>query len=289
MKFWRTARRELALEKTLVMAVINVTPDSFSDGGNFFSIGDALAQAEKLIAEGADILDIGGESTRPNAERIETAEEIRRVVPLIEKLTAKFDTPVSIDTSKSEVAEKALAAGAEIINDIAGLRFDERIAKVAAATNAGLILMHSRGAFAAMHRQMPVKNILSEVADGLRESVKVAADYGIKNQNIALDVGIGFSKTFAQNLELLANLDKIISEFPESPMLVGTSRKSFIGKVLDDAPVENRLFGTLAANAIAVWNGAKILRVHDVRETVETVKMIEAIKMQRKLNRSSDI
>ena len=281
MRFWQTARRKLSLEKTLVMAIINVTPDSFSDGGKFFSIDDALIRAEKLIADGADILDIGGESTRPNAGRVETAEEIRRVVPLIEKLAAKFDTPISIDTSKSKVAEKALAAGAEIINDVSGFLFDERIAEVAAKTNAGLILMQLRGDFETMHRQKPVEDIFNEVSGGFRRILETAAKCRIKKENIALDVGMGFGKTLPQNLELLAKLDKIIAEFPEFPMLVGTSRKSFIGKILDDAPVAKRLNGTLATEAIAVWNGAKILRVHDAGETSEIIKIVEAIRNQR--------
>lgn len=260
------------------MAILNVTPDSFSDGGKFRAVDDALKQAEILIEEGADILDIGGESTRPNSARISADEEIGRVVPIIEAISRRFAVPVSIDTSKAAVAEKAVEAGAEIINDVSGLRFDERIAAVAAETNAGLILMHLRGDFETMHKQPPVENIFREVADGFRQSIKIAESYNVKQKNLALDVGIGFSKTFNQNLELIAKLNSLGAEFSDFPMLVGTSRKSFIGKILDDAPVDERLQGSLATAAIAVWNGANIVRVHDVKATVETLRVVDKIK-----------
>ncbi|HEY0050879.1 MAG TPA: dihydropteroate synthase, partial [Pyrinomonadaceae bacterium] len=278
--YWQTARRRLSLEKTILMAILNVTPDSFSDGGEFFSIDDALRQAEKSIEAGADILDIGGESTRPASKRVSSVEEIRRVVPVIEAVAKRFDIPISIDTSKSEVAEKSIEAGAEIINDVSGLRFDERIAQIAAAKNAGLVLMHLRGDFETMHRQKPVADIFREVSEGFRRSIEKAESFNVKKENIALDVGIGFGKTFNQNLELLAKLDKLIKEFPEFPMLVGTSRKSFIGKILGDVPAAERLNGSLASAAIAVWNGAKIVRVHDVKATVEALKVVEAIKKE---------
>ncbi|MGI8469759.1 MAG: dihydropteroate synthase [Pyrinomonadaceae bacterium] len=277
MKFWQTSRRKIPLEKTLVMAILNVTPDSFSDGGKFFSVDDALRQAEKLVGEGADILDIGGESTRPNSLQISAEEEIRRVVPVVEAVSKRFDIPVSIDTSKWEVAEKAIAAGAEIINDISGLRFDERIAEAAAKYETGLILMHLRGAFETMHRQKSVRDILREVANGFNFSIEKAESCGVKSEQIALDAGIGFSKTFEQNLELIAKLGKLIAEFPNYPMLVGVSRKSFVGKILGDVPAE-RLNGSLASASIAVWNGAKMVRVHDVKATVEALKIVEAVK-----------
>ena len=275
---WQTGRRKLRLEKTLVMAILNVTPDSFSDGGKFLSIDDALKQAEILIAEGADILDIGGESTRPASEKVSIDEETRRVIPVTEAIAKRFDTPLSVDTSKATVAERAVEAGAEIINDVSGLRFDERIAEVAARTDAGLILMHLRGEFETMHRQKPSENILREVSTGWHRSIAKAAHYGVKKENIALDVGIGFSKTFEQNLELIAKLNLLCEEFPDFPVLIGTSRKSFIGKILRDAPTDKRLSGSLASAAIAAWNGANIVRAHDVRQTVETLKTIDAIK-----------
>jgi len=279
--YWQTRKRKICLaEKTLVMAILNVTPDSFSDGGKFFSVDEAVKQAEKFIEAGADILDIGGESTRPTSERVSTEEEIRRVVPVIEAIAKRFKIPISIDTSKAEAAEKAVQAGAEIINDISGLRFDERIAEVAAKYKTGLVLMHSRGDFETMHRQEPVENILNEVSNGFRFSIEKAESYGVQKENIALDVGIGFSKTFGQNLELIAKLNVLCEEFSDFPMLVGTSRKSFIGKILGDVPTSERLQGSLASAAIAVWNGAKIIRVHDVKATVEMLKTVETIKKQ---------
>ena len=277
---WQTSRRQISLEKTLVMAILNVTPDSFSDGGKFFSIDEALKQAEKFVVEGADILDIGGESTRPNSVRISAEEEIRRVVPVIKEISKRFDIPISIDTSKSEVAHIAVESGAEIINDISGLRFDENIADVAAKFRTGLILMHLRGEFETMHKQSPVEDILCEVAEGFRRSLEKAKSKNVAESQIAFDVGIGFGKTLAQNLELIAKLDKLVKDFENFPILVGTSRKSFIGKILNGAATGERLPGSLASGAIAVWNGAKILRVHDVKETVEMLKVTEEIKGQ---------
>lgn len=276
---WHTSRRRMDCgEKTLVMAIFNATPDSFSDGGRFFSPDQAARRVETLIAEGADIIDVGGESTRPGSRRISADEEIDRVVPIIEIIVKRFDVPVSVDTSKSIVAEKAIEAGAEIINDVSGLRFDERIAEVAARTNAGLILMHLRGEFETMHRQEPVENILPEVVQGLYQSLEKAENYAVKRKSIALDAGIGFSKTFEQNLELIARLNLLCSEFPDFPMLIGTSRKSFIGKILNGAPPEERLTGSLASAAIAVWNGVHIVRVHDVKAMVEVLKVVDRIK-----------
>jgi dihydropteroate synthase len=279
-KFWQTSKRAINYgEKTLVMAILNVTPDSFSDGGKFAAVDAALRQAEKLVAEGADILDIGGESTRPNAQRVEANEETRRVVPIIEAIVKRFDVAVSIDTSKSSVAENAINAGAEIINDISGLRFDERVAEIAAEYKTGLVLMHLRGTFETMHKIIPVENIFDELSQSFRQSIEKARGYGVKNEQIALDVGIGFSKTFEQNLELIAKLDKLVAESPEFPIIVGASRKSFVGKILgNDVPPLERINGSLAGAAIAVWNGANIVRVHDVKATVETIKVVEAIK-----------
>jgi len=278
-KIWQTAGRQLRLdEKTLVMAILNVTPDSFSGDGNFLSTDNALRQAEKFIKEEADILDIGGESTRPKSRRVSGEEETRRIVPVIEAIAKRFDIPISVDTSKAAVAERAIAAGAEIINDVSGLRFDENIAAVAAKENTGLILMHLRGEFETMHNQQPVENILREVAEGLRRSIETAENYRVRKENITLDVGIGFGKTFEQNLELIAKLNLLCEEFSGFPMLVGASRKSFIGKILDDAPTAERLPGSLASAAIAVWNGASVVRVHDVKATVETLKVVDKIK-----------
>jgi dihydropteroate synthase len=277
---WQTSQRQIPLTKTLVMAILNATPDSFSDGGKFNSVDSALFQAEKFIAEGADIIDVGGESTRPKAKQISIDEEKKRVLPNIEAIKKRFDIPISIDTTKSEVAESAINFGAEIINDISGLKFDQRIAEVAAKHKTALILMHLRGTFETMHKLEPIENILGEVSASFRKSITKASNYGVNKEQIALDIGIGFSKTFEQNLELLAKLDVLCKEFAEFPILTGTSRKSFIGKILGNVPTSERLQGSLATVSLAVWHGAKIVRVHDVRETVETIKVVEAISSQ---------
>jgi dihydropteroate synthase len=275
---WRTSKRLLSLDRTLVMGILNVTPDSFSDGGRFSTLDAACRQAEKMIADGADILDIGGESTRPGSVRVSVDEEIARSVPVIEEIAKRFDITLSIDTSKSGVAEAAVQNGAEIINDVSGLTWDPEIGQIAAKYNTGLILMHLRGDFETMHNQPLVENILQEVSGGLRSGIGRAAAAGVPLENIALDIGVGFGKTLDQNLELLAKLDRLCKEFPNFPMLVGTSRKSFIGKLLGGAPPEERLSGSLASAAVAVMNGAKIVRVHDVRETVDTIRIVDSIK-----------
>ncbi|MEO6333442.1 MAG: dihydropteroate synthase [Pyrinomonadaceae bacterium] len=280
-KIWRTSRRDLDYgDSSLVMAIMNVTPDSFSDGGKFASIGDVLRQAEKFVVEGADIIDVGGESSRPGSSRVSIEEETYRVVPVIEAIATRLDIPISVDTSKAEVAARALAAGAEIINDISGLRFDDGIAETAAAQGAGLVLMHSRGDFEEMHTQPSVPDILLDVEDAFRAAIAKARSFGVADESIALDVGIGFGKTRDQNLELIAKLGKLTAEFRDYPMLIGTSRKSFIGKLLNDEPVNERLSGSIATAAIAVWNGASILRVHDVKETVELTRIVGALRDQ---------
>ena len=276
---WKLARRSLPYgERTLVMGVLNVTPDSFSDGGQFFSFDQAIAQAEQMLSEGADIIDIGGESTRPGSEFVSAAEELRRVIPVIERLAAQGSVPVSIDTTKSAVARAALDAGAEIVNDISGLRFDPALANEVANANAGLVLMHSRGTPKDMQQLPPVENIISEVIAGLSESVAVAEQHGLARESIVIDPGIGFGKTVEQNLELIAKLDQIAKAFPDLPVMIGTSRKSFIGKLLDGAPADGRLYGTIASVVAAVLNGAQIVRVHDVKETVEAVKLAHAVR-----------
>lgn len=263
------------------MGVLNVTPDSFSDGGRFADIDAALERAEEMISEGAAIIDIGGESTRPGSERVSVEAEIERVVPVIEVISLIHDIPISIDTSKADVAEAAAEAGAEIINDISGLRFDERIADVAARRNAGLVLMHSRGEFDSMHSQPPVEDIIDEVSTDLRRSVTVAEERGVRRDAIVLDIGIGFGKTLEQNLELIAKLDNIADSFPGRPLLVGASRKSFIGKILDGVPPDERLSGSLAAAVMAVMNGARIIRAHDVKATVDALRVASAVMDQK--------
>ena len=277
---WKTTQRTISLDRPLVMAILNVTPDSFSDGGEHLSVDNALRRAEKMIDEGADIVDIGGESTRPGSNPVAADDESRRVVPVIAAIAKRFDIPISVDTTKAEVAEKAVDVGAEIINDISGLRWDLGIADVTAKAGAGLVLMHSRGTFETMHTQPPVEDILAEVAMDFQRAIDIATFHGVKNEQIVLDVGIGFGKTQEQNLELLAKLGKLVSEFEQYPMLVGASRKSFIGKILGDVPPSERLEGSLAAAVVAVRNGAKIVRVHDVKETVDAIRtaaMLDAV------------
>jgi len=277
---WQLARRTLAVGgRTLIMGVLNVTPDSFSDGGQFYGLERAVAHAEEMLYEGADIIDVGGESTRPGGASVTTEVELRRILPVVEGVLAQLpDALISVDTTKAEVARAALDAGAEIINDISALRFDERLADEAARYGAGLVLMHSRGTPATLHGLPPVADILPEVTESLRRSIELAEQRGVSRRSIAIDPGIGFGKSQAQNLELLARLDKLAAEFAEFALLVGTSRKSFIGRLLDDAPVEARLHGTMATVAAAILGGANIVRVHDVRAAVETARVADAIR-----------
>ncbi|HEX6189346.1 MAG TPA: dihydropteroate synthase [Pyrinomonadaceae bacterium] len=279
---WKLACRSLEYgERTLVMGVLNVTPDSFSDGGRFFSFELAIEQAAQMIAEGADIIDVGGESTRPGSEFVSEDEESRRVIPLIERLASSSSTPISIDTTKPSVARAALQAGAEIVNDISGLRFDPAIADEAAKAKAGLVLMHSRGTPKDMQQLPPVADIVSEVITGLRQSVAIAEAHGVPRESIAIDPGIGFGKTADQNVELIAKLDQLARAFPDLPLMIGTSRKSFIGKLLENAPTDQRLYGTIASIVAAVMNGTHIVRVHDVKAANEAVKIADAIRTTR--------
>jgi len=268
-------------ERTLIMGILNVTPDSFSDGGQFLTLDNALARAEQMIAEGADIIDVGGESTRPGGEPVSVNEEIERAVPVIEVL-AKTNTPISVDTTKSEVARAALDAGAAIVNDISALRFDFYVADAVARAGAGLVLMHSRGTPATMHRLPPVADIMEEVTSSLRASVHMAERRGVKRESIVIDPGIGFGKTQEQNLELIARLDQLIAAFPDYPLLIGTSRKSFIGRILADesgtpAPAEDRLHGTMATITVGILRGAHIIRVHEVKAAAETIRVVDSI------------
>ena len=286
MREWQIAGgRTLPIgERTLVMGILNVTPDSFSDGGEFFSLESALAQAEKMIAEGADIIDVGGESTRPGGAAIVSAEEeLGRVIPVITQLVKRFSVPISIDTTKAMVARAALDAGAAIVNDVSALRFDVQLADEVAKSGAGLVLMHSRGVPGAMHGLPPVADIIEEVTSSLRGSIKIAERNGVKRESIVIDPGIGFGKSQDQNVELIAKLDQLINAFPEFPLLIGTSRKSFLGKLLTDssgnpAPSNERLNATLASVTAAILKGAHIVRVHDVKATVETLLVAEAIR-----------
>ncbi len=279
--FWQTSRRRIPLDPPLVMGILNVTPDSFSDGGEFFSVDEALKRAERMVADGADIIDIGGESTRPGSASVAPDVEVQRTSPVVDAIAKRFDIPISIDTTKWLVAKAAIECGAEIINDISGLRWDPRLAKLAAGTKAGLVLMHSRGTFETMHSEAPVEDIFADLLNSLTASIETTKEAGVDGEQVALDIGIGFGKTFEQNLELLAKLGSIVNEFKSYPMLVGTSRKSFIGRILGDAPPSERLGGSLATALIAVQWGAKIVRVHDVEETVAALAVAHEVDLRR--------
>jgi dihydropteroate synthase len=282
---WYIKGRTLPIgERTLIMGVLNVTPDSFSDGGRFISPDKAIEHAQEMINEGADIVDVGGESTRPGGKApVSVEEETQRVVPVIEALAKNTNIPISVDTTKSEVARAALNAGAAIVNDISALRFDFYVADAAARAGAGLVLMHSRGTPATMHRLPPVADIMDEVTSSLRASVKMAERRGVKRESIVIDPGIGFGKSQDQNLELITKLDQLIDAFPDLPILIGTSRKSFIGRLLADdsgtpAPPDERLHGTMATITAAILRGAHIVRVHDVKAARETIRVSESLK-----------
>ena len=278
--FWQTSRRRISLDRPLVMGILNVTPDSFSDGGEYLSADDALKRAEQMISDGVDIIDVGGESTRPGSASVDPEVEIRRTLPVVSSIAKRFDVPISIDTTKWLVAKAAIDNGAEIINDISGLRWDARLADVAARTEAGLVLMYSRGKFETMHSEPPAGDIYHDLHDSLTASFETAKKWGVSDEQIVLDIGIGFGKTFEQNLELLAKLGSIVDEFKSYPMLVGTSRKSFIGKILGDVPPAERLSGSVATALMAVQRGAKIVRVHDVKETVAALAVAREIDLR---------
>jgi dihydropteroate synthase len=278
---WKLPRHALPIGgRTLIMGVINLTPDSFSEGGRWFTRKRAWDRAERMSEEGVDIIDIGGESTRPGASQVSEEEEMRRVQRFLDIMIKMihYRGPYSIDTTKATIARVALDAGVQIINDISGLRFDPALAEVAARYDAGLILMHSRGTFETMHKQEEVADIVAEVARDWRRAIAEAERRGVKRDKIVLDPGIGFSKTQKQNIELIAKLPVLAREFADFPLLVGTSRKSFIGHLLGGAPVNKRVHGTMATVAAAAFNGAAIVRVHDIRAAVETVRVVDAIK-----------
>ncbi len=268
--------------KTHVMGILNVTPDSFYDGRRNTTIEDAITHALKMIEEGADIIDVGGESTRPGADPVSESEEIKRVIPIIKILSKQIKKPISIDTYKAKVAEKAIHAGASMINDIGGLQTDRNMAKVAAEANVPLVIMHKKGTPKTMQRYPIRKNVLSEIISYLRKSISLAMDAGIANNKIILDPGIGFGKTLQHNLVILKRLQEL--KDMGFPILIGTSRKKFIGTLLN-LPVQERLYGTLATVAIAVMNGAHIVRVHDVRETVHIVTICDAIRKSQCLKK----
>ena len=264
----RIGNKEYKLgERTYVMGILNVTPDSFSDGGKFNEIEAAVSQAKKLVEDGADIIDVGGESTRQGAEDVTEEEEIKRVVPIIKAIKKELDVTISIDTYKSKTAEEAIKAGADIINDIWGAKYDKNIAKVAAKYNVPIILMHNREA-------KPYENLMKDVISDLQESIDVALEAGVKKENIILDPGIGFAKTYEENLIVMNNLEEI--KELELPILLGTSRKSMIGNTLN-LPVDQRVEGTVATTVIGIMKGCEFIRVHDVLENKRAAVMTDKI------------
>lgn len=273
---WRFAGRDVALERPIVMGVVNVTPDSFSDGGRFLDPEAAVAHGLALVAQGADLLDVGGESTRPGSEPVDAAEELRRVLPVVEELARRAGVPVSIDTTKAVVADRAAAAGARLVNDISGLRFDPELADVVRARNLGLVLMHSRGRPKDMQEAPRYDDVLGEVTRELDQALDRAAARGVPREATILDPGIGFAKRLEDNLALLAGLAALRAALGR-PLLVGPSRKSFLGAVTG-AAVGERLPGTLAAVAAAVLGGADGVRVHDVREARQAADVAAAIR-----------
>ncbi len=266
-------------ERTLVMGVLNVTPDSFSDGGKYEELEIAVAHALAMEHAGADILDIGGESTRPGSQEISASQELDRILPVLEGLRARLKIPISVDTRRSTVAELALRAGAEIINDVSGLKNDARIAGIAAKYGVPLILMHMRGEPATMQRGPFARDVMKDVTRGLRESVAKARKAGVAKSQIILDPGIGFGKSHSQNYELLQKLPQLA--VLGHPLLVGTSRKGFLGATLarngKPVPPEERIWGTAATVTASILGGAHIVRVHDVAEMAQVARVADCV------------
>jgi dihydropteroate synthase len=262
-------------ERPLIMGIVNVTPDSFYDGGRYAKSEEAVARALELVEQGADILDLGAESTRPGAYPVSEQDELDRVVPVIAELTRRVTVPISVDTTKSRVAQSALDAGASIINDVSALRSDAKMASVIARSGAALVLMHMQGTPQTMQNAPQYQNVVAEVAHFLKERMQAAEEAGIAKTNILLDPGIGFGKLLSHNLNLLGQLSSFT--MLNRPLLVGLSRKAFIGQLVDRA-ADHREWGTAAAVALAVDRGAQILRVHDVAMMADVVKVATAIR-----------
>jgi len=271
---WELSRRTLSLDRPQVMGILNVTPDSFSDAGRFFSLDAAVERAQEMEREGADIIDIGGESTRPNAPAVGLTEELDRVIPVIEALAGRISVPISIDTYKAAVARAACAAGAEIVNDVTGLMFDADMAAAVAAADAGLVVMHTRGMPDTMQAETGYEDLVGDVKRYLEHSLQLARAAGLPAARVAVDPGLGFGKSVEGNLELIRRLDELLPL--GRPILVGPSRKSFIGAVLGRKGGD-RMFGTAAAVAISIAHGASIVRVHDVAAMRDVAVMARAL------------
>jgi dihydropteroate synthase len=267
-------RKLLNKNRPLIMGILNITPDSFYDGGQHNNEERAIEHAMKMIEEGADIIDVGGESTRPNAEPVTLDEELKRVIPVIEKIRAHSDVFISIDTYKARVAQEGCSAGADIINDISGLTFDKDMAPLAGSLGTYVVIMHIKGTPKDMQKDPYYSDVISEISDFFRRQMEIARQSGIAEDRMILDPGIGFGKRVEDNLKIL----KLLGEFKKlgRPLLIGASMKSFIGNVTD-SPVEERSEGSLASTVVSVMNGADILRVHDVKKTRKVVKLVRAI------------
>jgi len=265
----------LVMDRPYIVGILNVTPDSFSDGGRFLGLQQAIEQALRMTAEGADLIDIGGESTRPGAPQVSEQEELDRVIPVVEKLGREVDLPLSIDTSKSTVAREAVSAGADFVNEVSGLTFDTEMAGIVADSGAGLIIMHSRGRPEVMQQDTRYADLFTEVVASLNSSIEVAESAGIAIGKIAIDPGIGFGKDAAGNLELLRRTADLADL--GRPVMLGTSRKSFIGRVLGKDDPAGRLVGTLATVALGYAGGARLFRVHDVAAAREAAWMAQAV------------
>ncbi len=263
-------------KKTHVMGIMNVTPDSFSDGNQYKTVDEYLFRIEEMLDQGADIIDLGAESTRPGSKPITADEELERLLPVLEQAIPRFETIFSVDTTKSLVAKQALERGVSIINDISGLSFEPDIGRHIANHDAGIILMHTPGRPDVMQELAKYDSILPEIISSLTNSISIAESFGINFENIIVDPGIGFGKTVEQNLEILRNLSELLKL--RRPILIGTSRKSFIGKLLGDIDVHSRIEGSSATVAVSILNGASFVRVHDVNEMKKVVRMTDAIQ-----------
>lgn len=257
-----------------LMGILNVTPDSFSDGGRHWALQDAISHAKRMIEDGADIIDIGGESTRPFSEQVSEDEELSRVIPVITKVREISDIPISVDTYKAAVAREALKAGADIVNDISGLTYDDKMVHVIAEFDAYAVIMHIKGTPKNMQENPVYDNVIAEIMAFLRRQVHYALEAGVNDRKVIIDPGIGFGKRIEDNLRIL----KMLHVFKElgKPLLIGTSMKSFIGKITD-SPLKERIEGTLATIAVALMNGADIFRVHDVHKAGKVLKMVKAV------------
>src|SRR5262249_27059857 len=275
-RLWKIGDRIFDLSRQgLIMGVLNVTPDSFSDGGEFFAIDDAVEHGLRMAAEGAHIVDIGGESTRPGAEPVTAGEELRRVIPVIEQLSRKSEVIISIDTSKAEVARAAVRAGASIVNDVTGGRGDKEMMLVIAESKSGFIIIHIQGSSQTMQVSLQYADVISEIRDFFRQQYGRAIVYNIDPMAIAFDPGIGFGKTLEHNLELLAQLDRLRAH--DRPIVIGVSRKSFLSKLIGSAQISDRLAPAVALTSLLRARGADVLRVHDIEENVNALKVTDAI------------